>query len=164
MAPRKNKIEDVERYLADHLYFPTIDPNQPFFFGFLTDGKPQQSPIIGNGSQNNPVRIYATTLKLLHLNCNTDNQDHSLFHIDGMYKITIENYPLLVFGRSNPNRTLHPIVFGITSKEEKEDFINFFESIKFVCRLFNINFILKFMMQDAQIACASALNACFPGV
>ncbi|RNA06618.1 hypothetical protein BpHYR1_045741 [Brachionus plicatilis] len=109
MAPRKNKIEDVERYLADHLYFPTIDPNQPFFFGFLTD----------------------------------DNQDHSLFHIDGTYKITFENYPLLVFGRSNPNRILYPI---------------------FVCRLFNINFNLKFMMQDAQIACASAVNACFPGV
>ncbi|CAF0903948.1 unnamed protein product [Brachionus calyciflorus] len=147
---------------CDHLYFPTIDPNQPFFFGFLTDGKPKPTPIIGNGSQNNPVCIYATTLKLLQLNCNTDNQEHSLFHIDGTYKITIENYPLLVFGRSNPNRTLYLIVFRITSKEEKENFVNFFDSIKFICRLFNINFSLKFLMQDAQTACASAANDCFP--
>ena len=32
IKPVSNKIEDVISFISDHLYFPTILPNQPFFF------------------------------------------------------------------------------------------------------------------------------------
>lgn len=56
------------------------------------------------------------------MNCNTINQNGiALFHIDGTYKITKEGYPMLVFGRSNPNRKIYPIVVGLVSSEEQVD-------------------------------------------
>ena len=35
IKPVSNKIEDVIKFITDHLYFPTILPNQPFFFNKL---------------------------------------------------------------------------------------------------------------------------------
>ncbi|CAF1156107.1 unnamed protein product, partial [Brachionus calyciflorus] len=71
---------------------------------------------------------------------------------------------MLVFGRSNPNRKMYPIVFGLVSNEETFDFLHFFESIKSLCRFFNINFEVRFLMQDAQAACAAAAKQSFPNV
>ncbi|CAF0999539.1 unnamed protein product [Brachionus calyciflorus] len=133
MVAKKNKVEDVEKYLGDHLYYPTIDPNVPFFFGFPVSD--QNKPILGNGASTNHLFIFATTLKLLQINCDTNNQSNiALFHIDGTYKITREGFPMLVFGRSNLNRKIYPFAFGIVSNEEAYDFLHFFQSIKSLCR------------------------------
>ena len=56
IVPKSNKVEDVEKYLGDHLYFPTIDPNTPFFFGFYTTDS--NKPVIGNGTSSNHVYIF----------------------------------------------------------------------------------------------------------
>ncbi|CAF1011078.1 unnamed protein product, partial [Brachionus calyciflorus] len=42
MGPKKNKVEDVEKYLGDHLYYPIIDPNVPFFSAFQFQTKINQ--------------------------------------------------------------------------------------------------------------------------
>lgn len=134
-----------------------------FFYGFPVSD--QNKPILGNGASTNHLFIFATTLKLLQINCDTNNQSNiALFHIDGTYKITREGFPMLVFGRSNLNRKIYPIAFGIVSNEEAYDFLHFFQSIKSLCRFFNINFELNFLMQDAQSACSSAAKQVFPNV
>ncbi|CAF0714389.1 unnamed protein product [Brachionus calyciflorus] len=47
LNPKQNKVEDVENFLVNNLYFPTIEPNTPFFFGFpIKDYR----PVLGNGS------------------------------------------------------------------------------------------------------------------
>ena len=72
------------------------------------------------------------------MNCDTSNQGHiSIFHVDGTYKITREGYTMLVFGRSNPNRKMYPIIFGIVSNEETVDFLHFLSRLKF-CAVFSI--------------------------
>lgn len=163
MHPSDNRVEAVEKYLGDHLYFKTIDINRPFFFGFGVNDK--NIPKIGNGDKTSRLYVFCTTLKLLQMNCDPMNQNGiTLFHIDGTYKITKERYPMLVFGRSNPNRKMYPIVVGIISSEEQIDFEYFFSNIIGICRFFGINFSIRFLMQDAQLACSAAARTCFPGI
>ncbi|CAF1103637.1 unnamed protein product [Brachionus calyciflorus] len=86
------------------------------FFGFGADSN--NRPIISYGSSLNRTYLFATTLKLLQLNLDASNQELTIFHIDGTYKINREGYPMLVFGRSNPSRKIYPAIVGIVSKEE----------------------------------------------
>ncbi|CAF0751191.1 unnamed protein product [Brachionus calyciflorus] len=44
IVPKNNKVEDVEKYLEDHLYFATMEPN----FGFNINDN--NKPIIVNGT------------------------------------------------------------------------------------------------------------------
>ncbi|RNA16101.1 amiloride-sensitive sodium channel subunit gamma [Brachionus plicatilis] len=99
------------------------------------------------------------------MNCDSANQNGiTLFHIDGTYNITKKGFPLLIFGRSNPNRKIFPIVAGLCSSEEQVDFEHFFNSILMISRFFGINLIVKFLMQDAQSTCSATARECFPGV
>ncbi|CAF1028296.1 unnamed protein product [Brachionus calyciflorus] len=143
-----------------HLYFPTIDQDTPFFFGFNKDANGK--PIIGSGAYDDRTYIFPTTLKLLRMNCDTSNQNHSaLFHVDATYKLSISRHPLLLFGRSNFKKEIKPIVLGIISQEETLEFKIFFSSIHSLCQHFGINFVLRYMMQDAQASSSAAVRAVF---
>ena len=90
--PSSNKITEVSQLILDHLYFPTIDENIPFFFGVYFDVN--NKPKIGDGSKLDPLYIFITSLKLLK-NADTSLQDgESLFHLDGTYKTNLNNFTL----------------------------------------------------------------------
>ena len=56
-------------------------------------------------------------------NCGASNQTYGgLFHIDGTYKITFENYVLVVFGRTDIVRKFHPIALMLTSHVQTVDY------------------------------------------
>jgi hypothetical protein len=76
---KSNKLEDVRTIILDHLYFPTINENQPFFFGLQFDAN--RSPIIGDGSKISPFHLFITSLKLLR-NADSSNQNYvALYHV-----------------------------------------------------------------------------------
>ncbi|CAF0973768.1 unnamed protein product [Brachionus calyciflorus] len=56
MNPNNNSIQAVENYFYDHLNFPTIDINKPFFFGFMFNEK--NIPILANGEKSSRVYIF----------------------------------------------------------------------------------------------------------
>jgi hypothetical protein len=56
-------------------------------------------------------------------------QYHGVFHIDGTYKMTVQGYPLIVFG------VFHPICFMLTSHETEIDFTTFYNGLYQQCDL-----------------------------
>ena len=104
------------------------------------------------------MRIYVTSLALLR-NADTTNQNHiAIFHLDGTYRITINNFPLSVFGRSDMNRKFFPIALAILSREKADDILAFLLAITKVCKHFNINFVVRFCMIDAAPEEAKAIR------
>ena len=104
------------------------------------------------------MRIYVTSLALLR-NADTTNQNHiAIFHLDGTYRITTNNFPLSVFGRSDLNRKFHPIALALLSRETAENILAFLLAITKVCRHFNINFVVRFCMIDAAPEEAKAIR------
>ncbi len=56
-----------------------------------------------------------------------------LFHIDATYKIVQYNFPLIVLGVTDINRTFHPICFMFTSHETEDDDDHFFDRLLIEC-------------------------------
>ena len=83
------------------------------------------------------MRIYITSLNLLK-NADTTNQNHiAIFHLDGTYRITLNNFPLSVFGRSDLNRKFFPIALALLSRETADDILAFLLAITKVRRIEN---------------------------
>ena len=81
-------------------------------------------PLIGNGSEKDHLNIILSSKKLLY------NKNHfGVFHLDGTYKITVNGFPLIVFGVSDLIGQFHPVSFMISSHETEKDFDYFFTSI-----------------------------------
>ena len=100
--------------------------------------------LLGDGSALDPVRIYITSLALLK-NTDTTNQNHvAIFHLDGTYRITINNMPLSIFGRTDMNRKFFPIALALVSRETAEELEVYLMAIQQVCRDFNINMVITF--------------------
>jgi hypothetical protein len=59
-----------------------------------------------------------------------ESMSKGVFHIDATYKIVKYNYPLIVLGYTDLNRTFFPVSFMFTSHEQTADFEHFFESFK----------------------------------
>ena len=73
----------------------------------------------------------------------------AIFQLDGTYRITLNNFPLSVFGRSDINRIFFPIALALMSQEKADDILAFLRAITKVCKDFNINFVVRFYMIDA---------------
>ena len=99
VKPKSNNVNEVISYVMSNLYFPTIHENTPFFFGCEFDSKNQV--ILGDGSKLAPLHIYMTSIKMLRLLDGTNQMNMHIFHLDGTYRITINNFPLSIFGRSD---------------------------------------------------------------
>ena len=133
-VPQSNKIVDVQRLIIDHLYFPTINNDEPFVFGVSFDVN--NKPLIGDGSRLDPVYIFMTTLRLLR-NADTTTQGHiAIFHIDGTCKTNTSNFPLISLVRSDINRLYYLICLGLLSKEETIDYVKFFEAFNLFAQIF----------------------------
>ena len=69
-----------------------------------------------------------------------------LFHIDGTYKITIQGFPLVVFGVSDMHGRYHPIAFMLTSNEKPIEFSVFYEALKVESESLYLEFETEFIM------------------
>ena len=81
--------------------------------------------LIGDGSELSPLNLYMSTLKLLRLADGRNQNNLALYHLDGTYRITINNFPYSVFGCSDMNRKFFPIALLLLSNEKAETLANF---------------------------------------
>ena len=87
--------------MSDHSYI--------FFFS----SKETNDKII-IGSEDNHFNLCMTSYKLL-LSCDSSNQNNTtMFGVDGTYKIVKEQHILVCFGRIDMVRCYHPVVFMLT--------------------------------------------------
>ncbi len=74
-----------------HLYSDELEDDDYFFFNVNNDLRGK--PIICKGSDSQHFRLLFSSKRLLQ------NVEHvGVFHVDGTYKITIQDFPLVVFG------------------------------------------------------------------
>ena len=105
-----------------------------FYYGF----KVNEKIVLGTGAERDYFRICFTCIKLLSY-VSYFQFYGGCYSIDGTYKITIENFVLVVFGRIDMNRKLHACAFMVTSHETKEDYEFFYSPLKQLC--FELNYI-----------------------
>ena len=84
--------------------------------------------ILGTGAENDHFRVCMSSISLLS-QCNTVQFYGAMYHIDGTYKITFENFVLVCFIRTDLHRQIHPIAFMLTSHEKAEDYEFFYVSL-----------------------------------
>jgi hypothetical protein len=83
-------------------------------------------------------------------------------HTDGTYKITINGFPVVVYGVTDMKGQFHPISFMLTSHEQEEDFVYFYRSLIKQAELMSLEYNPQYMMQDACRASFNAVEKCFP--
>ena len=84
---------------------------------------------IYNGKPYNIFVLVLYTSLLILKNIDLTNQNWiAISHIDGTNKFNKNNFPLVVFGSRNINKTFRPLVFYVTSHEEMEDYTNSYKS------------------------------------
>jgi hypothetical protein len=89
--------------------------------------------------------LYTSLLILKNIDLTNQNWI-AISHIDGTNKFNKNNFPLVVFGSRNINKTFRPLVFYVTSHEEMEDYTNSYKS----CYQLKIDFKPTFKIQDAS--------------
>lgn len=88
--------------VEDLKYHVGIVKNKEFSFGYK----------IGDGFDSNHLQISFTSLAWLYW-INAYPGHHSIFHVDGTYKIIKNRYPVIVYGRSDVSGQFHLIAISI---------------------------------------------------
>jgi len=108
-----------------------LEDDDYFFFNVNNDTK--GNPIIGKGSDDQHFRVAFSSKRLLK------NVVHKgVFHIDGTYKITIQGFPLVIFGVTDLKGVFHPICFMITSHETEADFYYMYHGLHIQCEIMEL--------------------------
>lgn len=112
-----------------------------------------------DGGTTNWFRYIVTTKRLL-LNA----QSTDIIHADATNKITVQRYPLLLFGATDktPDQKFHPIAYMISKQVTADDFAFGFASIR-SAMLFvaDINFSPEYLMADAAAAIGNGFKRVF---
>ena len=106
------------------------DENIGFFFSIFVDCDDWIR--MGTGAQNDHFRVCMSSIKLLKT-CELVQPFGSSYCVDGTYKIKFEDFVLVVLGRTDMVRRLHPIAFMLTSHESTEDYEFFFILLLKMC-------------------------------
>ena len=147
-----NSIGEVTDFLEQFIFnkeTADTEPDRPFCY----------EPQIQTGTDNNHTFLFLTSKTLLCMATNSE----AIYHIDCTYKIVVNRFPVLIFGRSDLSGQFFPMVVCLMSHETTEDFSMFYRLLKSVLHvLFEIDFKPTFIMQDAQDACWAAGKSAFP--
>ena len=81
-------------------------------------------------------------------------------HADCTYKCTWNNYPVTIMGFSDKNRTFHPTIVAVSSRETHREFEFMFRTWKSV----NPGLFFKYLLADAAEAVYNAAVLVWPGL
>jgi DNA-binding transcriptional regulator YiaG len=147
-----NQISQVIKLIDKYKYKKELEKDSPFFIGYRKESD-SKVPIIGNGSDDNHLRLFITSKRLLK---NLDTDLPGVYHIDSTYKLIRNGFMVYVFGKTDMQHKFHPIALGVYSHEQKEDFEHFYESLIKAASKIDIDFDPDFIIQDA---CQASYNA-----
>jgi hypothetical protein len=146
------------------------DRSAIFYIGFEnqvweipTASKPLK---IGDGSEENRVAIYLTTKSLLETVIKIRGGDLSkplLLHVDGTYKLNLNEFPIVAIGVSDIRGKFFPVSMAIMSNRESSDYIHLFSSLCLkIKEILGIDLRPDFIMSDAEGAVWIAAEKVFP--
>lgn len=99
-----------------------------------------------------------TTKRLLRFAILADN-----FHADGTYKITVQGFPLLVFGCTDMERHFHPVGMMLSTYERTDDYEAMFSAVVSEIRdIPGAEIKPKVLMSDAAPAIRNGFHRVFP--
>ena len=150
-------IEEIKTFIKEHLYKDSYDDDEPYFINVKLDK--DGMPILGNGSEKNPLHIHCTSRHLMN-----NLSFKGVHHIDATYKITTYGFPLIVYGVSDSEGKFHPVSFMISSHETQQDFTVFYQGLIKEAEKLDINYEPEIIMQDACPASRNAILDFFPNV
>jgi hypothetical protein len=148
-----NNLDELEEFV-DTLKYDEERTRNDEMFVFGSD--------LGDVRDDNPFSLAFTSYKLLRTIQEYDANNRGVYHLDCTYKIVKYNYPLLVFGFTDLARQFFPVAFMYTSHERESDFDFFFQQFTNICTQFGIDFAPKYMVTDACLASANAIDSRFP--
>ena len=108
LLPDGEKMDD-EPFVVAHQFFFDESPNNP-------------DP---NYTKGDVFRFYISTPRLITLSGSS-----TVLHADATYKLTWHNFPVLIIGTSDANRTFHPFGLCVTTRERSSDFEFLFKSVQ----------------------------------
>jgi hypothetical protein len=147
-----NEYSFVAQLMKALEHYEGIDPSVAFSF----------SNKLGDGSDSSHFIVNFTALKLLEMIPDgTTAKYYTIYHIDATHKVTINRFPIIIFGRSDMNGVFHPIIVSICSHETEADFSHIYSSIVNLCKKLKINITPTYIMQDACRASYNAAVSCF---
>lgn len=156
-------IEDLIEFCQENLEVPDDDNlDKPYVIAF------EHSPILGEDSDEEEndgdeeekwFRYIVTTKRLLH-----NAKGANIIHADATNKITVQKYPLLVFGATDktPDQKFHLIAIMISKHEASGDFEFAFKAIRnAMLYVTDTNFSPEYLMADAATAIANGFRGTF---
>ena len=158
-----SNLDLIEEYINDNRWSSKSmnDHSQMFFFS----SKEKDDKIcVGNGSEEDHFNVCMTSYALL-LSCDSSNQNNvTMYGIDGTYKIVKEQHVLVCFGRLDMVRCYHPVAFMLTSHESHADYVYFYRSMSMIVAALNIPLTIPYLMQDASKAEYAGIKSVYPNV
>eukprot|EP00644_Phytophthora_capsici_P000281 jgi/Phyca11/100115/e_gw1.4.1084.1 len=103
-------LKQIQNFIAaDCPYLDLLRDAATFSFGYEVDS--DNRPVLGDGSDDDPLVIGITTKFLLR----AANRDPNkfVFHMDATFKLVLCGYPLMVCGISDSARQFHPVAFSL---------------------------------------------------
>jgi hypothetical protein len=105
-------VDDMVDLVKLTRYTPDMLDEEVFTFGYAETG--DGSPIIGEGSDENPTLIgISTPFMMMQLRYAKD----FVLHVDTTYKLNQSGYPVFVVGVSDQARSFHPVALFVTSQQ-----------------------------------------------
>lgn len=160
-------IEDLilfcenNKQIPDDLDTPWVMAYQHSRLNNLSDSsdESEKSQSGDDGNADNWFRYMVTTRRLL---LNAKSSD--IIHSDATNKITVQKYPLLVFGATDktPDQKFHLFAIMISKRETADDFAFGFATIR--CNMLmvaDVNFSPTYLMADAAAAIANGFHRVF---
>ena len=142
-----NNIDQFKEFISSLEYVDGVTGDDELFtFGTS----------FGDGSGDDHFHLGLTSKKML-----SRVELKGMFHIDATYKIVKYNFPLIVLGVTDINRTFHPICYMFTSHETEDDYDHFFDRLLIECDCFGFKFEPKYMCSDAAAAIANSVEKFF---
>lgn len=156
-VPSKSQIEnviDVQKKKNVGLATTTMNDLLEFYENNKNIPEDDDTAFVANferserGSKEKWFRFYMTTKRLLK-----NAKNGKIIHADGTYKVTIQNYNLLVVGTTDAKQSFHLAGLTISTHERAEDYRFVFNTLKDVMqKVTEITIIPRALVADAAPA------------
>ena len=113
----KMSLADANEWCNERTTIPE-DPDQVFAAEFHYNSKPSKK-------EDTYFHIFATTKRLLSF-----AKFNDLLASDATYKLTYQDYPIIVCGTIDKGKHFHPFGLLLTKTEQERDFAYFFKTVK----------------------------------
>lgn len=132
----------LERWLQENSQLPESE-TQPFIVSYE----------MNYDGDTDDFRFFVSSKALLKLAMKSDEK----LHTDGTYKLIWNEFPILIVGTTDLNRSFHPFGMAVCTSEKQHDFAFIFTSLKLgVSKISNVEYKPRVLIADGASAIGNA--------